>query len=141
MKTINGDLLDMTSVVICHQVNCQKVAGAGLALSIRKKHPKWYAHFLTVDGRLGHVDLFSDGTLWIASLYAQYRYGRVGKFTDDIAFEVCLAGLRKQIQAQRIRTEVCFPYGIGCGLAGGDWSVIEPKIAWYFPDAIIVKKF
>jgi len=28
--------------VICHQVNCKRVAGKGLAKQIRKKYPEWY---------------------------------------------------------------------------------------------------
>lgn len=29
---------------------------------------------------------------------------------------------------------VAFPYGIGCGLAGGDWSTVEKLIVQNLPD-------
>jgi len=58
MKEIIGDILDITEGVICHQVNCQKVAGAGLALAIRKKYPNWYDHFLKTQPVLGEADFF-----------------------------------------------------------------------------------
>ena len=137
MKTIEGDLLDIADGIICHQVNCQRRAGAGLALAISKKYPLWYQHFVAVPPHLGDVDVFwLNPHLRIASLFAQNRYGRVGKFTDYPAFDCCLGGLKLDIG----RAPVYFPYGIGCGLAGGDWDIVEAMIEKHFPNATIVKK-
>ena len=41
---INGNLLDVQQGIIVHQVNCRKVAGAGLAKQIREKWPEWYVN-------------------------------------------------------------------------------------------------
>lgn len=46
MTEINGDILtiptDGRPTVVCHQVNCKGVMGAGLAKQIREKHPEVY---------------------------------------------------------------------------------------------------
>jgi hypothetical protein len=141
MKEVKGNILDMTEGIVCHQTNCRKVEGAGLALAIRNQYPEWYKHFLTVDGILGHVDLFAvTPTLWIASLYAQDGYGRGCRvYTSYPAFDFCLSSLKKEISAKGMPNKVHFPHGIGCGLAGGDWDTIFVKIALYFPDASIVQ--
>ena len=137
MKTIDGDLLHVIEGCLVHQVNCQRVAGAGLALAIRNMYPAWYEHFIKVPPHMGDIDLFwVNPRLCIASLFAQNRYGRVGVFTDYAAFDCCLGSLK----LQTFGVKVYFPHGIGCGLAGGDWDLIESKIAYHFPNAVIVKK-
>lgn len=135
MKIINGDLLEIESGVICHQVNCQKVAGAGLARQIRNKWPAWYEHFLNVSPILGRVDLWrASDKIMIASLYSQFGFGTKTRHTDYGAFEVCLKKLAGMLEL------AYFPFGIGAGLAGGDWKVIEGLIETNFPNAILVKK-
>jgi hypothetical protein len=137
MKKIDGDLLAITDGIIVHQVNCQRKAGAGLALAISKMYPLWYQHFVQVPPHMGDIDLFRvNPRLRIASLFAQNRYGRVGVFTDYAAFDCCLGSLKLDIG----RSPVYFPHGIGCGLAGGEWDVVEAMIEKHFPNATIVKK-
>lgn len=141
MTTIKGDLLDLTEGIICHQVNCQRVAGAGLALQIRNKWPEWYDGFLAYTPRLGDAMLWAvEPKLIVASLYAQKFYGK-GLQTNYFAFDTALLRLRQRMRESYFETkQVYMPYGIGCGLAGGDWNVIEPLIEKYFPNAIIVEK-
>ena len=62
MSEIDGDILDVTKGVICHQVNTRGIAGAGLALQIRKKYPEWYKWYQALfradtRPRLGQVRL------------------------------------------------------------------------------------
>lgn len=149
MKTITGNIIDIEQGIICHQVNCQRVAGAGLAKQIREMWPSWYRFFRYNSSgykTLGDCSLYTlkDKALYLASLYAQGGYGRHERQTDYAAFESCLAGLRKNQDthpALFFKTlSVYFPYKIGCGLAGGDWAIIEPLIEKYFPEAVIVRR-
>lgn len=141
MTTIKGDLLDIAEGIICHQVNCQRVAGAGLALQIRNKWPEWYKQFRFNQPFLGSVWLYRPSnscahtSLVIASFYAQDGYGH-GLQTDYNAFESCLRELKQMNLTQR----VYFPSGVGAGLAGGDSEIIHSLIEKYFPNAIIVEK-
>lgn len=148
MTTIKGDLLEITEGIICHQVNCQRVAGKGLALQIREKWPEWYRSFKDQPAKLGKVWLFRTYTTkaspWIASLYAQEFYGK-GCQTNYNAFERALAQLREMqdLDLNGVRfgpNQIHFPAGIGAGLAGGNSEIIHPLIGKYFPNAILVEK-
>jgi len=133
MNIIYGNILDIKEGYICHQVNCQKVAGAGLALQIRNKWPDWYAHYLSVTQELGKADIYKiDTNLYVVSLYAQNYYGRDRNYTDYDA-------LKKSLNEISHLNNLYIPYGIGAGLAGGDWDIISCIIEKTIPHAIIVK--
>ena len=144
MHSFVGDIIQHAAVlalagrraVIVHQVNCQRTAGTGLALSIRQRWPHWYAHYIQVEPHLGHADLFRvEPHIAVASLFAQDRYGRNARYTDEAAFELCLASLRPLIAPT---TTILFPCRIGCGNGGGDWATILPLIVQHFPDAALI---
>lgn len=134
MKIVTGNILTVKCGIICHQVNCKKVAGSGLALQIRKKWPKWYDDFISTDGNLGDVKIFEiDDNLKIANVYAQYNYGRDKIHTDYSSLEKCFIFLNI------LNEKIYIPYGIGCGLGGGDWNIVYEIICKNIPDAVIVK--
>uniref|UniRef100_A0A6M3IRT1 Macro domain-containing protein n=1 Tax=viral metagenome TaxID=1070528 RepID=A0A6M3IRT1_9ZZZZ len=138
MKTITGDILDITTGVICHQVNCQRVAGAGLALQIRRKYPEWYHVFMVTVPWLGKTKILRvTPELYVANLYAQNGYGTDKRYTNYAALGKCLMQLDAIFRD--IPIDIYFPYGIGCGLAGGDWSIVEEIIKDALPNAIIVQ--
>lgn len=142
MKTIAGNILDITYGAICHQVNCQRVAGAGLALQIKGKWPEWYNYYLKTNPTLGTTTIFPvqyNPGIWVLSLYAQDGYGHNKKYTDYDAFRKCMADINWFVGVLREHPPVYFPQGIGCGLAGGNWNVIEKIIEAEIPTAIIVK--
>lgn len=150
MKIIDGDILDQRGI-ICHQTNCRHVCGAGLALQIAKKYPAWEEMFKqqsSAVASLGHVWVYGYPPLHdpprqiIASLYAQDDYGRQkGRcYTDYDSFGSCLKELflwRQSVGLQEM--PVYFPWGIGCGLAGGDWMIIKTYLEIYFPDCTVVQ--
>jgi len=139
MKIEIGNILDITKGTICQQVNCKKVAGAGLAMQIRNKYPKWYKEFLEFDGNLGEVFLYKVNELTIASLYSQENYGRLeDRYTDYDAFLECLYELKSRINVS-LNEKIYFPYKIGCGLGKGDWRYISKQIEFIFPESILVK--
>jgi hypothetical protein len=123
------DILDISQGIIAHQVNCQRVAGAGLAFQIAKKYPEWYKHFKNVDPYLGLADLYNvNSKLKIASLYGQDEYGYGKRFTNYHALELCLEKLHNMIE----NNVVYFPYKMGCGLGGGEWMIVKQIIEIYF---------
>lgn len=146
MNIINGDILDVKEGIIVQQVNCKGVMGAGLAKQIRNKYPNVYKTYinnlkslrLKNIHPLGNVDFTKVGDrLAVCNFYAQYSYGRHSIHTDYEEFEKCLIKLKDKIGIKNIN--VYFPYGIGCGLAGGDWNIVLSLIEKYFPESIIVK--
>jgi len=139
----NNDILIVKQGIICHQVNCRGKMGAGIALSIRKKWPIVYNEYINAFKKgelsLGNVILSKiNSHLYVANLCGQYYYGRKGKYTEYIAIRTCLKYINK-ISWNKGLT-IYIPKNMGCGLAGGDWSIIYKIIEEEIPNAIIVRK-
>ena len=133
-KEVYGDILTPvgygTGVVVCHQVNCKGVMGAGLAKQIRQKFPRVYEDYLEKcattpsDRLLGSVQFCfapcSAGYV-IANVFAQNGYGYGRCFTDYDALAKALTRVAQMFPDSTIR----LPYHMGCGLAGGDWDTVS----------------
>ena len=138
-----GNLLNSGCNIICHQVNCQKVMGSGIAKQIRDIFPLCYENykkFVTRNGKekcLGDVYFYRarDNTI-IANMFSQFDYLPRGvRHTDYDAFRSCCKHIKQFLDfdnfnsyslVQQVR--VGFPYKIGCGLGGGDWEIIAKII-------------
>ena len=132
--------------IICHQVNCKGIMGAGLAKQIRSRWPEVYnryRHFCydrLSGGILGHCQLVkADSCTWVANLFGQLSYGTDKKQTDYDALERALNTLRLQIVQNKQFSDVTvrIPYNMGCGLAGGNWNVVNSIITNIFNDSPI----
>lgn len=127
---IEGDMFSSKADILCHQVNCMGRMGSGIAKTVRKKFPTVYNEYMnlchsdgvTPDNLLGYVQFVKCGTQIIANLFAQRNYGYDGElYTSYAAFQNCLRQIREKYPPG---TSIAFPYGIGCGLGGGQWSII-----------------
>jgi hypothetical protein len=138
---IEGNILDIKRGVICHQVNCQRIAGAGLAQQIKRRWPCWYTRFVNQEPFLGLVTYYYlSPTVCIANLYAQKGYGREKRYTDYNAFRTCLNNIIWTFLVNRSDIPIYLPYGIGCGLAGGDWNIVSKIIEEELPTAVLVQR-
>jgi O-acetyl-ADP-ribose deacetylase (regulator of RNase III) len=121
--------------VIAHV--CNDVGGWGkgfvLALSARWPQPEaayraWHAAGAAGGFGLGAVQLVPVGpTIWVANMVGQHGI-RATKAGPPIRYEAlaeCLGRLGDQ--ALKLGASVHMPR-IGCGLAGGEWSRIEPLV-------------
>lgn len=135
----NGNILNVETGIICHQVNCRHAMGSGLALKIRKKYPCHYADYLTFPAKLGNICLteIRPDELHIAGIYAQDEYGSHGIHTQYPALASGLSTVNKI--AEKKHLPVYLPYGIGCGLGGGDWEIVKTIIRENVKNAIILQ--
>lgn len=118
-----------TPTVVLHGCNCFHTMGAGIARYLKSKYPL----ILTIDKqtkygdrkKLGTISIAGiNGNLHIVNCYTQfdYRNSRSGKPPVDYkAIEKCLSNVAYLYDKWEIRSPK-----IGCGLAGGDWSIVEP---------------
>ena len=142
MKIIDQNILKIKSGIICHQVNCKGVMGAGFAYKIRKKWPKAYNHYMrayTSDClNLGNV-IFTKikGDLVIAHCCGQFNYGRDKKYTNYEAIKECLIKVKGFSDENLL--QVYIPYKMGCALGGGDWKHVEKIISEIVPNSVICK--
>lgn len=148
---LKGDILTLKSPdnIIVHQVNCQGVMGAGLAKQIRANYPVVYQtykdeidrrkqardRFSSVDGygMLGRIQVVHTDGPTIINLFAQNYYGRDKQYTDYTAFKSCLKTVNTLFKGKTIS----IPWGIGCGLAGGDWDKILSLIKGCLQDCTV----
>ena len=139
IKFYNGDLLNSNADVIAHQCNARGVMGSGVALAVKTRYPevfKSYRKFFE-EGKLklGKVDFAktNDGKV-VANMCGQDKYGKDGKqYTDYEALEKCFDKTARYMVENEMST-IAFPYKIGCGAGGGDWSVVFKLIKEYFKD-------
>lgn len=142
IKTVNGDLLDAKETYLVHQVNCVGAMGRGLALAIRTKYPDVFRRYeqYCAEHRardlLGKVLLIPthDGKV-ICNVFGQNGYGTARQQTDYAALSKALTNLAKIVPHNE---PIAFPYGMGCGLGGGSWSIVEKMIREIFNHHMVV---
>jgi len=140
MKTIQGDLLDIERGILVHQVNLLGIMGGGIAFQIANKWPALHRAykelFRTGSLELGGVFFFSiNPGLIVANLAGQESIGGIA--TRYEAYDKALPEINAM--AESVGLPVYFPKNIGCGLAGGDWSIMEPILEKYCPEATLVE--
>lgn len=147
-EIIHGDILDASADYICHQVNCRNAMGAGVAKALYTKWPEVkeeYHRFCKQIGDpqklLGRVQMVrvaaADKT--IVNIFGQLNYGREAgvTYTDYRALQSAFIKLNQLCVGKC----VAFPYGFGCGLAGGDWIIVESLMLRYLCDCNVTIYF
>lgn len=120
----NGDILNATENLICHQVNENGIMGGGLALQIATKYPD-------VEEQYKSFCKQCEGLL-----YGQYQACKVGDkkyicncFTQqDFVTKVDLLELvfRGLLETCKLNGfSIAIPYKYGCGIATGDWDIVS----------------
>lgn len=141
IKIVQGDILEAEEDVIGHQVNCKGVMGAGLAKQLKERYRnnyEWYRQYCRDRGYeeemlLGHNLITEVETgKYISNIFGQNESGAGGCYTDYGALKRGL--IRLERFARRGGLTVALPYGLGAGLAGGDWEIIYRVIDDVFQD-------
>lgn len=136
IEIMKGDLLESDCNVIIHQANCFGVMGGGIARHIKSKYPEVYKADREFRFPVGSIERLGtcsyaktcDGK-HIFNMYSQYNYGTDKVQTDYDAFRKALNIIIIQATHSHIKNiEIGLPYGIGCGLAGGDWKIVSKII-------------
>ena len=122
--------------IIVHVCNDIGGWGAGfvLALSARWPEPeaayrRWFAARATNDFELGAAQLVDVGDdVWVANVIGQEDVVAAADGTPPIRYEAIEAGLSAVAdEAYAMDASVHMPR-IGCGLAGGEWPLVEAII-------------
>ncbi|MEV7031248.1 macro domain-containing protein [Streptomyces sp. NPDC093272] len=121
--------------VIAHVCNNRGGWGKGFVLALSRRWPEpekayraWHRDRADNDFALGAVQLVQVGHyLWVANMIGQHgtRTGSKGVPVRYEAIDTALAALAER--ATGLGASVHMPR-IGCGLAGGKWSRVEPLV-------------
>jgi O-acetyl-ADP-ribose deacetylase (regulator of RNase III) len=146
MEEVIKDILTVERGIICHQANCIGAMGAGLAKSIRDLWPHIYDDYYKAvknqEFNMGDCRIAQAAPgVFVAHLAGQQGIGYRKKQTDYHSLRKAFRNLRRQINGSYVllRMPIYIPYGIGCGLGGGDWEVVRKIIEEELPNAIICK--
>lgn len=128
MKTINKCLIkalkDGDVDWIVHQVNMQGVMGSGIAKQIKNEFPNHYKEYLSCckdQYKLLGSFFQSDN---IIGVFGQEYYGRQERHTNYAAL---ITGIESAIRLIKLgkNVKLGIPHGIGCGLGGGNWKLVN----------------
>lgn len=169
IKIRHGDVLSSKETFLIHQCNCVSKYAAGVAYSIFKKYPysNIYEKRTYVDSpgetmikgdipTIEHdANINPKHRRLIANLLSQYYPGGSSKrFTHEgeidtkeqrkLWFYMCLKNIAIFCDENpTLKRELAVPYGIGCGLAGGNWpeyyKILETFAKDYSFDIVIYK--
>lgn len=125
--------------VLIHCANCFNTMGSGFAKALKEEYPQVYeADCKTKKGdvlKLGtfsvweeHSEYSKEGFRAIYNLYGQYNYGKGGAGHRYVEYAAIINGIDKIFHSLPYYTIKVGMPKIGCGLAGGDWSLIEKII-------------
>lgn len=120
LNIIKGSIIAAKETYIAHQCNCATFKSAGLAKLIFEHFPEAdYANVSMSDRLPGRITIHGR----IINMYAQIRPGRP---TTNETRAMRLQWLRRCLfevsESLTHDVSLALPYGIGCGLAGGDWD-------------------
>lgn len=136
LRVVNGDILkESVEDIIVQQVNCKGVMGAGLAKQIATRYPnvksayKKFCKLVSDDRILLGQCLFTEIApndihehRLVANLFGQYGYRTDRLQTNYRALSCALLTLFEYACSNEY--SIAIPYGLGCGLAGGDWGTV-----------------
>jgi O-acetyl-ADP-ribose deacetylase (regulator of RNase III) len=128
IKYVSGDLIAMAKEgkfdVIGHGCNCFCNMGAGIAKTIKQEFPTAFKEDQSTKSgdrvKLGQFTHARCGDITVLNLYTQYKYGGRKANVDYEAIRSCMQEIKGWCGDKRIGLPL-----IGCGLAGGDWDIVE----------------
>lgn len=115
--------------VIAHQSNCFCTMGSGVALSIKKNFPDAYmADCRTVKGDKRKLGTWTSTVTKygpVFNLYGQFDYGKDGaRYTKYEALYSAMNDMARVLRTVNFNGKIGLPK-IGCGTAGGNWSIVS----------------
>jgi O-acetyl-ADP-ribose deacetylase (regulator of RNase III) len=133
IQTRHGDMLLLKRGILVHGCNAKGAMGAGIALVIKQRFPAAFRVYREEHERAGlrlgtitHAEV--EPELLIVNAVTQDDWRRPGKdvvLADYDAIETAFGHVRSLALSRRL--PVHFPL-IGCGLAGGRWEEVAPRI-------------
>ena len=133
IKYINGNLLDSECDIIAHQVNLQGIMGGGLARQIAIKYPQCENEYVDY---MNHLNTdYKCAKEYVLGLALLHKYAKdkyiANCFSQNMDFTTNYEALRKcftylldDCKKYNYFT-IGVPYKYGCGIASGDWNIVE----------------
>ncbi len=119
-----GNIVDAEEPYIAHQCNCTTDYVRGVAQAIFDAYPMagWYLNIMAwTPPQVGSITITETRGKKIVNMFAQRYPGKArGGETEADRLKWFVGCLNKLAARLEVGARVAMPYGIGCGLAGGD---------------------
>lgn len=139
MIITHGDVLNTDIKIIAHQVNCKGVMGGGLAKQIKDHYPQVFSEYCAFvedceycgDSPLGTVCCYRvNDSRYIWNVFGQEGYGTDKCYTDYDAVKRAFVDVIENWRCSEHcnwenQIPIAIPCYFGCGLGGGDWSIMK----------------
>jgi len=142
LKFVKGDATnppktDKTPAIIIHICNDMGAWGKGFVLAVSKrwKQPE-QVYRADTNLQLGKIQIVPvEDNITVINLIGQHKIYKIGGIAP-IRYDAVANGLQKVADyiKQNKQSVVVHMPRIGCGLAGGEWSVMEPIIKKHLVD-------
>jgi O-acetyl-ADP-ribose deacetylase (regulator of RNase III) len=140
-KEIKGDLIKLALKgefnVIAHGCNCFNTMGAGIAVQMAHhfgcdEYPMEQSKYRGEINKLGSIEgkpfvitnKEYNGMIGVVNAYTQFEFSsKNGPALDYEALTLCLRKINYKFSGLKVGLPM-----IGCGLAGGDWKIVNKII-------------
>lgn len=151
IEVIEGNIVHCTERLIVQQVNCMGKMGKGVAKAIADKFknvkPRYEIHcekHFFDKSLLGTVLYIEQETknrsIYIANVFGQFDIGELFQQTNYLKLLKGLQDVNNFCIEHNIK-EIAMPYGMSCGLAGGDWNKVIRIIEHALTDVEKIKLY
>lgn len=125
-------VFDAATSGLIHACNCMHTMGAGLAKAVAERYPEALAAdkktLLGCSMKLGNFSVAeTTGGFYVYNLYSQLYYGTRIRYTNYDAVCDGLTMIRNHAESHSLKS-LAIPFGLGCGLGGGSWPVVNAII-------------
>ena len=136
IKIKQENILNCNENIIVHQVNAQGIMGGGVARQLANQYlglEREYSEFCELHSNnynqlKGQVFKIMIQGKMIMNMFSQ-------KTNFDTDYEMMKMALEEiKEYAKSFNLTICMPYGIGCGIAKGDWNIVYKIIEEVFSD-------
>lgn len=130
----NDYLFGINKGILCQQVNCKGVMGAGLAKAIYEQFPIVKEEYIknskiNKGSLLGTYQLIDvSENLSVCNIYSQENFGNSSLTKKCYTDKNTLINTIDSVCKSNPDRKIYIPVNIGCGLAGANWAEIKEEI-------------
>ncbi len=137
------DIFKLNTPAMVHQCNLFHTMEGGIAKEIKRIYPEAFLADLETKygdtAKLGTFSVGDCGERLVYNLYSQNAHSDDDQYvlTNYKALYTGLVSINNNLYNKGL-TQLAIPHGIGCGIARGDWNVVNAIINDIFRDSITI---
>lgn len=136
IKIKQENILNCNENIIIHQVNEQGIMGGGVARQLANQYlglEREYSEFCKLHSNNYNLLKGKVFKIMLKGKFIMNMFSQKPNFdTDYEMMKIAFKEIKEY--AKSFNLTICMPYGIGCGIANGDWNKVYKIIEEVFSD-------